>query len=79
MIRSLVLALLGGVRISDALEAVCYERQRPAGNRSDRLSPGAEVIWRKADELDRSARGSLPRKGDECVLHFQSRHADSGW
>lgn len=71
MIRTLILALLGGVRISDALEAVCYERQRPIGSRRDLLSPGANVIWQKADELDRAARLGDPHGPVACDVGYK--------
>lgn len=68
MIRALILAALGGVRISDAVEAVCYERQRPLGDCREVMTPGANMVWRKADEIDRVARArpmfrAAPRMG----------------
>lgn len=47
----LLLALLGGVPLRDAIEAACYERQRPSVPRDEALGPPARVICRKVDEV----------------------------
>ena len=49
MIRSMLLALLGGVRMSDAVEACSYERIDPPGRREDLLTPTALAIIERTD------------------------------
>ena len=56
MFRRALILLLGGVPVSDAIEAVCYERQRPSGKREDLLSPAALVVWQRANKINAEAR-----------------------
>lgn len=51
MLHVMLLAALGGVRMRDAIEAACYERQRPSVPRDEALEPAARIICRKVDEV----------------------------
>lgn len=50
-LHTLLLAALGGVPMRDAIEAACYERQRPSVPRDEALEPAARVICRGVDRV----------------------------